>query len=220
MGQVPRGRGGSPSIHQAALENLRRGSRPVLVFLAVLFGLMALFVGGGMIFTWRSMPTAPTSTSTSTGEQGGPSASPTATAAPDARRKALVAFLADAVDKDGTRWFPGTSAETDSLTYTPLTAEDPGGGRADGLARVPYHDLTAQDERAVLTAVSRAGKVIPDSLAVSATGGTAEKWELTFSIDVRGTGAPLAGEAEGYTAPSGTVITRLVYPADETAAAD
>ncbi|MFD7818835.1 hypothetical protein ACFV6E_38905 [Streptomyces sp. NPDC059785] len=211
MENGPRGRGGTPSIHQAALDNLRRGSKPVLIFLGAVIGLMALFVGGGMLFTWRSMPTVPTSTSTGTGEHADASASPTAAPASDARRKALVAFLTDAVDKDATRWFPGTTAETDSLTYTPLTAEDPGGGRADGLARVPYHDLPDRDARTVLTAVSRAGKIVPDSLGVSAAGGTDDKWELTFEIEVRGTGRPLTGEAEGYSAPSGTVITRLVY---------
>ncbi|MFH8802179.1 hypothetical protein ACH4F6_21655 [Streptomyces sp. NPDC017936] len=210
MGHDRGGRGGTPSIHRSALDNLRRGARPVLLFLAGVFGLMALFVGGGMFLTWRSMPTVPTGTGEPTGV--GASATPGAPAS-DARRAGLVAFLTDAVREDGTRWFPGSSADTDGLTYTPLSPGDPGGGRPDGLARVSYHDLPATDVRTVLAAVSRNGGIDPSGLTVVSADGADEQWTLRFTVPVRGGGDPLAGEAEGYTTSSGaSVILRLVYP--------
>jgi hypothetical protein len=221
MGYDPRGRGGVPSIHQSALENLRRGTKPVLVFLGAVFGLMALFVGGGLVITQQTMPAPPADPGSTVGTGAGAASTspqPTASAAVQARRAVLVAFLTDAVAKNGTRWFPGASAETDGLTYTPLSPGDPGAGRPDGLARVPYHDLPADDTDKVLTAVSRHGTVDPAGLTVTASTDTEQNWTVRFTVPVRGaTGAPLTGEAEGYTTPSGApVIIRLIYPKTRT----
>ncbi|GKQ34421.1 hypothetical protein [Streptomyces sp. A012304] len=229
MGYDPRGRGDVPSIHQSALENLRRGTKPVLVFLGAVFGLMALFVGGGLIITQQTMPAPPADSGSAAGAGAGATAGagagtasagpqPTASAAVQARRAVLVAFLTDAVRKNGTRWFPGASAETDGLTYTPLSPGDPGADRPDGLARVPYHGLPTADTDKVLTAVSRGGAVDPAGLTVTASTDTEQGWTVRFTVRVRAaTGAPLTGEAEGYTTPSGApVIIRLVYPKNQT----
>ncbi|MCX4763808.1 hypothetical protein OG562_23135 [Streptomyces sp. NBC_01275] len=229
MGQRTPRRDGEPSIHEAALDNLRRGAKPVLIFLSGLFGLMALYVVGGLVIAQNSMPTVPDTIGTGTSGTSGtgtqtsatPASSASATggdttgsAAADAWRSGLVAFLSDAVKKDSARWFPGATAETDGLTYTPLSPDDPGtADRHDGLARVFYHDLPDAEAEAALGAVSRDGKVDPADLDVTGYRGTDDSWTLTFTVGVRGTDAPLGGEAEGYTTPSGaTVILRLVYP--------
>ncbi|MGW0704880.1 hypothetical protein ACWD4G_02705 [Streptomyces sp. NPDC002643] len=212
MGYDPRGRSGTPSIHQSALDNLRRGYKPVLLFLAVVFGLMALFVGGGMLFTWRSMPVVPTGVEDGTGTASSPAPGSSSSAASDAWRASLVAFLTDAVRGEGARWFPGSSAESDGLTYTPLSPDAPGSDRPDGLARVLYHDLSKAEEEIVLAAVTRDGTVRPDSLKVTESSGTDSAWTLRFTVTADDADVPLKGEAEGYTTSSGApVILRLVY---------
>ncbi|GHE07347.1 hypothetical protein [Streptomyces alanosinicus] len=219
MGHDPRGRGGGPSIHQAALDNLRRGSKPVVLFIVAIFGVMTLFIAGGLLVTKSTMPAAPSDPGSATG--AGSTPAPSASSSPGAagvRRAVLVAFLSDAVAKDTTRWFPGASAQTDGLTYTPLTSGDPGTDRPDGLGRVSYHDLPAADARAVLAAVSRRGTVRPDTLGITASTGDSSSWTISFEVSVRGSRARLRGEAEGYTTTSGaSVIIRLVYPKDTTA---
>ncbi|MFG2330111.1 hypothetical protein ACGFMM_10840 [Streptomyces sp. NPDC048604] len=217
----PPRRGETPSIHAQALANLRRGSKPVLIFLVGLFALMSVYVVGGLLLTQRNMPTVPTESEAGSGTGSGADAEDPGTAGPsdsaaaaEPRRRAVAAFLADAAKKDATRWFPGAAAETDGLTYTPRSPGDPGADRPDGLARVLYRDLPAADAQAALAAVSRGGTVDPAGLTVTSSSGTDAKWELAFTVKLRGAGATvLKGEAEGYTTPSGaTVILRLVYP--------
>ncbi|WP_055494468.1 hypothetical protein [Streptomyces sp. TP-A0356] len=210
-----RGREGTQSIHQAALDNLRRGSKPVLIFFGAVLGLMALFVGGSFLFVQQNMPSPPTAVNgTSTG-----SSSPSA-GGPAVWRSRLTAFLDDAARGRGDAWFPGAAGVVDGLTYTPLSSRDPGANRPDGLAHVPYRDISAADRTAVLTAVSRGGAVQPSSLAVSKSTGTDQSWTVNFVVKTRAANgdAWLEGRAEGYTKPDGaTVILRLVYPSANTA---
>lgn len=214
MGHDRRGSGDGTSIHQAALDNLRRGSKPVAIFFVSIFGLMAVFIAGGLVVTRSTVPTAPPAPASTTDVRSGPATgAPSSAEAAGTRRAALIGLLTDAVANDTTRWFPGASAEADGLTYSPLTSGDPGADRPDGLARVPYHDLPTADARAVLSAISRRGAVRPDTLDITESTGGPRHWTVAFEVSVRGDRGPLPGEAEGYTTASGaSVIIRLVYP--------
>ncbi|MFE9098020.1 hypothetical protein [Streptomyces sp. NPDC007264] len=210
-----RGREGTPSIHRAALDNLRRGTKPVLIFFGAVFGLMTLFVVGGFVFVQQNMPSRPAVAEGTSGAGGSPSPGSSVGGAAVWRDR-LAAFLGDAARGHGDAWFPGAAAARDGLTYTPLSSRDPGADRPDGLAHVPYHDLSARDTAAVLSAVSRRGAVQPSSLAVAESAGSDRSWSVDFVVKTRAAkgDAWLEGRAEGYTKPSGaTVILRLVYPA-------
>ncbi|GGN67334.1 hypothetical protein GCM10011579_039750 [Streptomyces albiflavescens] len=220
MGHDSRGRGGARSIHDAALDNLRRGTKPVLFFFAAVFGVMALFTLGGFVVVKQNMPTPPAGSEDGAAASASPSPGSSSSGGADVWRDRLVAFLTDAAEAEqagSDRWFPGAAAETDGLTYTPLSSADPGADRPDGLARVSYRGLPAADAKAVLAAVSRDGKVVPSSLAVSKSSGTDKSWTLSFVVKTRSAkgksdGDWLEGEAEGYSKPSGaTVILRLIY---------
>lgn len=212
LGDDDRARPGArpaPTIHQAAYDNLRRAARPVLVLFGAVFALMALFAAGSFVVVRQNLPSAPSGA----GASAGPG--PEEAGGTGARKAAVADFLEEAAGLHGDAVFPGRAAARDGLTYTPRSSGDPGAGRPDGLAHVPYHGLPAADAEAVLTAVSRDGTVRPGSLAVSESSGTDRAWVVEFVVKVRTAKGDdwLEGRAEGYTGATGaTVIRRLVYP--------
>ncbi|WP_369201016.1 hypothetical protein [Streptomyces sp. PU-14G] len=215
-----------PSIHQAALANLRRGGRRTAMFFGVLFLVIALFTGASMLLASQTVPTPPSpQAAPEGGTSGGPGASsagqePSRTrdqALDDtagAWRKQLVAFLNSATEPtkyDPGRWFPGSAAPHDTLRYTPLNPDDPGKRHKDGTAQVSHTDMSDSDVKAVLHAVSRAGSVLPTSISPVSTSGTNRGWTMFFSVTTKD-GKHLKGQADGYSHPqNGTVIERFTY---------
>ncbi|MDA5282541.1 hypothetical protein [Streptomyces sp. Isolate_45] len=202
------------TLHAAALRDLRRGGKAAAILFGGVFGILGLFVMGGLVVAQQQVPARPADTPAPTGSvaAGEPGAPSPAMAA--AWRQQLVSFLTSAGEPGhagADRWFPGAASETDGFTYSPVSDTDPGAGRPDRTARVHHRDLSASDAAAVFRAVSRNGAIAPSTLEVSSAAGTDKDRTLKFTLRTKD-GALLAGEARLSTRESEQpVILRLVY---------
>lgn len=212
--RTPRGR--EPSIHESALQNLRRGGKAAAILVGSLFLLMALFAGIGALMAKQSIPARPTKppqAQASSGETSGRGRNSGANS--ETLRKQVSAFLEAAAPPrkrtDPGKWLPGSDTATERFTYTTRSVADPGTREKGDTAWVRTNRLNPAEKKTLFDSVSDSGKLLPDTLSVSRSSGSGHRWTLHFVVKTKHH-KWREGVAAGYEGPDGrTIIDRLTY---------